>query len=134
MYTRGAPPPAGRRLNLVDPAGRRVVWTGRRWYDPLTGDDAGPTRAYRTWPPPGSGPWTSLTPVEPRPAPTNAPSCTCPELYAGVNPTGCHNLSHACRVHGAGTPGWTELQRRARDRLRAAWAEVHAARARRDTL
>ena len=35
------------------------------------------------------------------------PGCTCPELHAGMHPTGCYNLHESCPVHGLGTEYWT---------------------------
>lgn len=58
-----------------------------------------------------------------------AAGCTCPELYAGLNPTGVLNRSENCRLHGLGTASWERYHEVASERLRAAWAEVHAARA-----
>jgi len=57
-------------------------------------------------------------------------NCRCPELYAGTHATGVRNLSSACPEHGRGTEFWAESTRRAGERTRELWAEVHAARAR----
>lgn len=48
-------PPLGKRLHLVDPLGQRVVWTGKRWYDPEESD--GEMQCQEAWPPDYGGPW-----------------------------------------------------------------------------
>lgn len=63
-----------------------------------------------------------------------AAGCTCPELHlnsitsTSTGATGVLNRSEHCPLHGLGTASWERYHEVASERLRAAWAEVHAAR------
>jgi hypothetical protein len=60
LFTDEVPPPSGRSMELVDPTGTVVRWTGKRWYDPLNSD--GSLQTQEAWPPSdlSDGPWRVL--------------------------------------------------------------------------
>jgi hypothetical protein len=55
IFTLRDSPPLGERIELWDPQGYRIVWTGKRWYDPQDSD--GSFQTQEAWPPDGDGPW-----------------------------------------------------------------------------
>lgn len=61
FFTLRESPPLGERIDLYDPQGYRIVWTGKRWYDPQDSD--GSLQGQEAWPPDGDGPWVDRAPI-----------------------------------------------------------------------
>jgi hypothetical protein len=62
IFTDRAAPPFGRPLVLENDRHERVLWTGKRWYDPSASN--GDLQSQEAWPPDpyvyGSGPWHAV--------------------------------------------------------------------------
>lgn len=128
VFTLRESPPVGERIDLWDPYGFNIVWTGKRWYDPQDSD--GSPQTHEAWPPDGDGPWADRPPrIDIRKVAIYQPVAT--GLCGGCGKPILYNLAIQHVEHEESNPDcpwpWVRVERTPEEEARIAAAEAEAA-------